>query len=97
MLQAAASSITNTAGAEQGLGLIAAVNTQEDVSEQDALLAGALMSGSLTADDRVAFGQASGRQQDDTLLYQELFTAPELKTYDVHPWTRMPRRRCRPT
>jgi signal transduction histidine kinase len=83
VLQAAASSITNAAGAEQGLGLISAVNTQEDVSEQDALLAGALVSGSLTADDRVAFGQAAGRQQDDTLLYQELFTAPELKTYNA--------------
>ena len=83
VLQAAASSITDATGAEQGLGLISAVDTQEDVSEQDALLAGALVSGSLTADDRVAFGQAAGRQQDDTLLYQELFTAPELKTYNV--------------
>jgi len=69
--------------AMQGLGLISAVDTQEDVSEQDALLAGALASGSLTADARVAFGQAAGRQQDDTLLYQELFTAPELKTYSA--------------
>ncbi len=53
------------------------------MSEQDALLAGALARGSLTADDRVAFGQAVGRQQDDTLLYQELFTPPELKTYNA--------------
>ena len=83
VLQSAASSITNAAGAEQGLGLIQAVNTQEDVSEQDALLAGALARGALTADDRVAFGQAVGRQQDDTLLYQELFTPPELKTYSA--------------
>jgi len=83
VLQAEASSISDAAGAEQGLGLISAVNTQEDVSEQDAVLAGALVSGSLTADDRVAFGQAAGRQQDDTLLFQELFTAPELKTYSA--------------
>ena len=83
VLQAAANSITNAAGAEQGLGLIQAVNTQEDVSEQDALLAGALAGGALTADDRVAFGQAVGRQQDDTLLYQELFTPSELKTYSA--------------
>jgi signal transduction histidine kinase len=81
VLLSAAGSITDAAGAEQGLGLISAVNTQEDVSEQDALLAGALASGSLTSAERVAFGQAAGRQQDDTLLYQELFTAPELKTY----------------
>ena len=83
VLQAEASSISDAAGAEQGLGLISAVNTQEDVSEQDALLAGALVSGSLTADDRVAFGQAAGREQDDTLLFQKLFSAPELKTYNA--------------
>ena len=80
---------------EQGLGLISAVNTQEDMSEQDAMLASALVSGSLTADDRVAFGQAAGRQQDDTLLYQELFTPAELKTYNDHPERAGARRRCR--
>jgi len=82
VLQAEANSISDAAGAEQGLGLISAVNTQEDMSEQDAILAGALVSGTLTSDERVAFGQAAGREQDDTLLYQELFTAPELKTYN---------------
>ena len=82
VLQAEASSISDAAGVEQGLGLISAVNTQEDMSEQDAILAGALVSGSLTSDERVAFGQAAGRQQDDTLLYEELFTPAELKTYN---------------
>jgi signal transduction histidine kinase len=82
VLQAEASSISDANGAEQGLGLISAVNTQEDMSEQDAILAGALVSGSLTPAERVAFGQAAGREQDDTLLYQELFTPPELKTYN---------------
>ena len=82
VLQAEANSISDAAGVEQGLGLISAVNTQEDMSEQDAILAGALVSGSLTSAERVAFGQAAGRQQDDTLLYQELFTPPELKTYN---------------
>jgi signal transduction histidine kinase len=82
VLQAEASSISDANGAEQGLGLIQAVNTQEDMSEQDALLAGALASGSLTPQERVAFGQAAGREQDDTALYTELFTAPELKTYN---------------
>ncbi len=83
VLQAEANSISDAAGAEQGLGLISAVNTQEDMSEQDALLASALVSGSLTAADRVTFGQAAGRQQDDTLLYGELFTPAELKTYNT--------------
>ncbi len=31
----------------------------------------------------MAFGQAAGRQQDDTLLYQELFTPSELTTYNA--------------
>src|SRR5580692_2411032 len=83
VLQAEASSISNAAAAEQGLGLISAVNTQEDMSEQDALLASALVGGSLTANDRVAFGDAVGRQQDDTLLFQQLFTPSELKTYNA--------------
>ncbi|HEX4291534.1 MAG TPA: nitrate- and nitrite sensing domain-containing protein, partial [Trebonia sp.] len=82
VLQAEANSISDAAGAEQGLGLISAVNTQEDMAEQDAILAGALTSGSLTPAERVAFGQAAGRQQDDTLLLQELFTPAELKTYN---------------
>ena len=81
VLQAEAVSITNTPAAEQGIGLISAVDTQEDVSEQQAVLASALEGGTLTADDRVAFGQAVGRQQDDTLNYQQLFTAQELKIY----------------
>ena len=82
MLEDEANSITDAAGIEQGLGLISAVNTQEDVSEQEAVLAGALASGSLTAADRVAFSQAAGREQDDTLLYEQLFTPAELQTYN---------------
>ncbi len=83
ILQAEANSITDVTAVEQGLGLIAAVNTQEDVSEQQAVLAGALASGSLTAADRVAFSQAAGRLQDDTLLYQQLLTPSELTTYNA--------------
>src|ERR1700722_13583353 len=81
VLQAEASSITSAAPVLQGFGLIAAVNTQEDVSEQDAVLASALVSGSLTGPDRVAFSDAVGRQQDDTLNYQQLLTPAELTTY----------------
>jgi len=83
VLQAEASSITNVTAVEQGLALISAVNTQEDVSEQDAVLAGALAHGSLTAADRVAFSDAAGRLQDDTLLYEQFFTPAELKTYNA--------------
>jgi signal transduction histidine kinase len=81
VLQAEASSLLDAAPALQGLGLISAVNTQEDLSEQDAVLASALASGSLTGPDRVAFSNAVGRLQSDTLSYQQLFTPAELKTY----------------
>lgn len=83
VLQAEASSIQDSAPVIQGLGLISAVNTQEDVSEQDAVLASALVSGSLTQGDRVAFSNAGGRLQDDTLSYQQLLTPAELETYDT--------------
>lgn len=81
VLQAEVSSIKDGAPELQGLGLISAVNTQEDVAEQDAVLAGALAGGSLTAADRVAFSNAVGRQQGDTLTYQQLLTPAELTTY----------------
>ena len=82
VLQAEASSIQNSAPVLQGLGLISAVNTQEDVSEQDAVLASALVSGSLTQGDRVAFSNAVGRLQDDTMTFTQLLTPAELQTYD---------------
>jgi signal transduction histidine kinase len=81
VLQAEASSLLDAAPALQGFALISAVNTQEDLSEQDAVLASALATGSLTGPDRVAFSNAVGRQQDDTLSYQQLFTPAELTTY----------------
>ncbi|HEY7278380.1 MAG TPA: nitrate- and nitrite sensing domain-containing protein, partial [Trebonia sp.] len=82
VLQAEANSIQDSAPVIQGLGLISAVNTQEDVSEQDAVLASALVSGTLTPEDRVAFSNAVGRLQSDTLSYQQLLTPAELKTYN---------------
>jgi signal transduction histidine kinase len=82
VFQAEASSMTNTIASSSGLGLISTINAREDLDEQDAVLAGALASGSLTADDRVAFSQAAGRQQDDTLLYSALLSPSELKTYN---------------
>jgi Nitrate and nitrite sensing/Histidine kinase-, DNA gyrase B-, and HSP90-like ATPase len=82
VFQAEANSITDASAASQGLGLIATINAREDVSEQDAVLAGALASGSLTGADRVAFSQAAGRQQDDMLLYSALLSPAELKTFN---------------
>jgi signal transduction histidine kinase len=83
VLQAEAHSIMDAGPALQGLGLISAVSTQEDMSEQDAVLASALAGGSLTAADRVAFSQAAGRQQSDTMTYQAMLTPAELTTYNA--------------
>ena len=83
VFQAQDASITDSSAMAQGLGLISTVNAREDLSEQDAVLAGALARGSLTGPDRVAFSQAAGRQQDDTLLYQALLTPAELKIFNT--------------
>jgi signal transduction histidine kinase len=90
VFQAETGSMTETVASTQGLGLISAVNAREDLSEQDALLAGALAAGSLTGPERVAFSDAVGRQTDDTLLFQALFTAPELKIYNAVMAARVP-------
>src|SRR6202012_3022874 len=66
--QAQSASMTLSSASQQGLGLVSAVNAREDLSEQDAVLAGALAANSLTGPDRAAFGQAAGRQFDDTQL-----------------------------
>jgi signal transduction histidine kinase len=82
VFQAEANSMTDASASSAGLGLISSVNAREDVSEQDALLAGALASGTLDGPSRVAFSQAAGRQQDDTALTQALLTPAELAVYN---------------
>jgi signal transduction histidine kinase len=83
VFQSEASSMTETVASAQALGLVGAINAREDVSEQDALLAGAFAAGSLTTQERVAFSNAIGRQADDTLSSLALLTAPELRTYST--------------
>ncbi len=83
VFQAQANSETNTEASFQGLGLISTVNAREDLDEQDAVLAGALASGSLTPAERVAFNLAAGRQQDDTALYSALLTPAELAKFNA--------------
>src|SRR3984957_5082182 len=80
---AQAASMPDTVASSQGLGLISAVNAREDLSEQDAVLAGALAANSLTGPDRAAFGQAAGRQFDDTQLYERLLTPGELSSFNA--------------
>ena len=83
VFQAEASSMTDTIASSQGLGLISAVNAREDVSEQDALVAGALAANDLTQEERSAFSLAYGRQFDDTQLYQKLLSSSELASYNA--------------
>ena len=83
VFQAEAASMTDTSASSQGLGLISAVNAREDLSEQDAVLAGALAANSLTGPDRAAFGQAAGRQFEDTQLYQKLLSPAELTAFNA--------------
>ena len=83
VFQAEAASMTDTTASSQGLGLISTVNAREDLDEQDAVLAGALASGTLAPEGRVAFNQAAGRQQDDTALYTALLTPAELGAFNA--------------
>jgi signal transduction histidine kinase len=90
VFQAQTGSMTDTIASSQGFGLISAVNSREDLSEQDALLAGALAGSALTPQERVGFSDAAGRQTDDTLLFQALFTVPELEIYNTYMDTHVP-------
>ena len=83
VFQSQAASMTDTVASSQGLGLISAVNAREDLSEQDAVLAGALAANSLTGPERAAFGQAAGRQFEDTQLYEKLLNASELANFNA--------------
>jgi signal transduction histidine kinase len=83
VFQAEAASMTDTLASSQGLGLISTINAREDISEQDAVLAGALAANSLTGPERAAFGQAAGRQFEDTQLYEKLLTPAELTDFNA--------------
>jgi signal transduction histidine kinase len=83
VFQSETASMTETFASQQGLGLVSTINAREDLSEQDAVLAGALAANSLTGPDRAAFGQAAGRQFDDTQLYQRLLSPAELTSFNA--------------
>jgi signal transduction histidine kinase len=83
VFQAEASGVIDATAAVQGLGLISTVTAREELSIQDAVLAGALTSGALTQDSRVAFVEAAGRQQDDEILFQNTLSASELNAYNT--------------
>jgi signal transduction histidine kinase len=68
VFQSEATSMTNATAATQGFGLIETILEREEIRQQDALLAGALASGTFTTDERVGFEQAAGREMDDAAL-----------------------------
>jgi signal transduction histidine kinase len=82
VFQSEASSMTNATAALQGSGLIETILAREDISEQDALLAGAFASGTLTTDERVGFEQAAGREIDDDALYTNTLSGPEVAAFN---------------
>jgi len=83
VFQSQAATMTQTIASSQGLGLISTVNAREDLSEQDAVLAGALAAQSLTGPERAAFSQAAGRQFEDTQLYERLLSPAELTSFNA--------------
>jgi signal transduction histidine kinase len=91
VFDAQAQSMTDTIASSQGLGLISSIDAREDISEEDAILAGALAANangvsaatSLTSDERVAFAQAYGREIDDTNLSDAMLSPSELAEYNT--------------
>jgi len=67
----------------QALGLICAINAREDVSEQDALLAGAFAAGSLTPRSGSPSVMPSAARRTTHVL-RALLTAPELRPTTGH-------------
>jgi signal transduction histidine kinase len=82
VFQSEATSMTNATAALQGSGLIETILAREDIDQQDALLAGALASGTLTVQERVGFEQAAGREQDDEQLYANTLSGPEVTAFN---------------
>jgi signal transduction histidine kinase len=82
VFQSEATSMTNATAALQGSGLIETILAREDIDQQDALLAGALASGTLTVQERVGFEQAAGREQDDEHLYTNTLSSPEIAAFN---------------
>jgi signal transduction histidine kinase len=82
VFQAEAGSLTDAGAATQGLGLIETVLAREEIDQQDALLAGALASGTLTTDERVGFVQAAGREMDDEALYTNTLDSTEVAAFN---------------
>ncbi len=83
LFQAEASSETDGYAAAQGLGLIAMVQSREDLSQQDALLAGMLAGKRMTPADRAAFSQLAAGSQASLQDAESLLSPANLAAYNA--------------
>jgi hypothetical protein len=78
-----ANSVSNTAQLGQALGLIATVQAREQLSQEDALLAGMLAGQQITTQDRVAFTRMAATRQADTQYADNILSPANLASYNA--------------
>src|SRR5580658_2597769 len=78
-----ANSVSDTAQLGQALGLIATVQAREQLSQEDALLAGMLAGQRITTQDRVAFTQMAATRQADLQYADNLLSPANLASYNA--------------
>jgi signal transduction histidine kinase len=77
------SSLTNAAAVSQALGLIATVQAREQLSQEDALLAGMVAGNRMTQADKVAFNQMAATRQASLQTAQSILNAANWAAYNA--------------
>jgi signal transduction histidine kinase len=80
---AQAESVVVTNQLPQAIGLIAAVQAREQLSQEDALLSGMLAAKRITAQDRAAFTQMAAARQAHAAYADYILSPPNLATYNA--------------
>jgi signal transduction histidine kinase len=78
-----ANSETNATAVSQALGLIAAVQSREALSQEDALMSGMLAGRRMTAPDRAAFTQMAAARQDYMQSAESILSPANLAAYQA--------------
>jgi signal transduction histidine kinase len=76
-------SLTDAAAVSQALGLIATVQAREQLSQEDALLAGMLAGHRMTQADKVAFNQMAATRQTSLQTAQSILNAANWTAYNA--------------
>ncbi len=76
-------SLTDATASEQSLGLIGSVEAHENLEQEDAVLAGALASGTLTVADRAAFDEIAAERQANFLDTTTIFNGSSLAAFNA--------------